>query len=377
VKNPLLNKESATTSGGTRRIPELDGLRGVAILLVLFYHYISLVPGERIPLLQSIFAMGWSGVDLFFVLSGFLIGGILLDERESQNYFKAFYGRRVFRIMPLYYVWIAIYFFIVVFLGNPETWRSVPIYALFLQNSVRINHGVLGTAWLGHLWSLSVEEQFYLVIPLAIRYLERHRLVPLLCLAIITAPVARVLFHIHLVAHPAAQYELTICRADALAMGVLLAVAWRNDKWRAKLCRYRNLTGGPILSLLLIAYLCLSIWQPSQYSLSMAAYGFTVIDSFFALLLLSMIATPGGVWAATCRWSFLIEMGRVSYCLYVIHQAVNVAVHETLLRATPRADSWRAILVTALAALVAYSLATLSWKFFEHPLIRRGHRYPY
>jgi peptidoglycan/LPS O-acetylase OafA/YrhL len=357
-------------------IPELDGLRGMAILFVLLYHYVSLVSGKRIPWLQGIFAMGWSGVDLFFVLSGFLIGGILLDVKESPNYFKTFYARRVFRIMPLYYLWIGIYFVIAGFVGNPETWHSVPIYVLFLQNSAKINHGVLGTAWLGHLWSLSVEEQFYLIIPLAIRFLERRRLVTLLFLVILTAPVTRVLLHLHLLAHPAAQYMLTACRADALAMGVLVAVAWRNEQWKAKICRYQTLVSGAIL-FPLGAFLYLSIWQPSQYSLAMAAWGFSVVDVFFAGTLTIALMTPSGYWAAVCRWSFLAELGRISYCLYVIHQVVNLVCHEILLHAPPRADSWRSAEVTALAALLAYGLATLSWKFFEHPLLSRGHAFTY
>lgn len=366
--------ESSTKSKRSRT-PELDGLRGLAILFVLLYHYVSLVPG-KMPLLQGIFAMCWSGVDLFFVLSGFLIGGILLDVKESPNYFKTFYVRRVFRIMPLYYIWIGIYFVIAVFVGNLETWRSVPIYVLFLQNSTKINHADLGTAWLGHLWSLSVEEQFYLIIPLAIRFLERRRLVLLLCLAVVTAPLARVLFHQHLTTHPAAQYILTICRADALAMGVLLAVVWKNELWKAKIYRCQRLMSGVVL-LLLGAVVYLSIWQPSQYSLTMAAWGFSALDALFVGLLAIALVVPGGAWAKVCRWSFLAEMGRISYCLYVIHQVVNMACHKILLHAVPRADSLRTAGVTTLAVLLAYGLATLSWKFFEHPLMRRGHVFTY
>ena len=366
----------STVQAKKSHIPELDGLRGMAIVSVLLYHYFSLIPGKHIPWLQGTFAMSWSGVDLFFVLSGFLIGGILLDARESPNYFKTFYGRRVFRIMPLYYVWIGIYFAIAAFLGNPETWRSVPIYILFLQNSTKINHGDLGTAWLSPLWSLAVEEQFYLVIPLAIRFLDRRRLVSVLCLAIVTAPVSRVLLHLHLRGHPAAQNMLTICRADALAMGVLLAVGWRNELWRARFYRYQSSISGVVL-LLLGAFLYLSIWQPSQYSLTMAAWGFSAVDAFFAGLLATALMVSGGTWAAVCRWSFLANVGRISYCLYVIHQVVNLACHEILLHALPQANSWRTVGVAALAALLAYGLATLSWKFFEHPLLRRGHAFKY
>jgi peptidoglycan/LPS O-acetylase OafA/YrhL len=247
---------------------------------------------------------------------------------------------------------------------------------LFLQNSVKINHGVLGTAWLGHLSSLSVEELFYLIIPLAIRFLERRWLVPLLCLVVISAPVTRVLLHLHLLTHPAAQYTLTICRADALAMSVLLALAWRNEGWKAKFRRNQTLIGAVTL-VLLGAFVYLSIWRPSQYSLTMAAWGSFAVDGFFAALLATAIMVRGGLWAAVYRLRFLAKMGLISYCLYVIHQVVNLACHEILLHAEPRADSLRTIGVTLLAALLAYGLAATSWIFLEHPLIRRGHRYSY
>lgn len=355
----------------TSRIPELDGIRGMAILFVLLYHYFSLTNGY-IPWVRSAFALGWAGVDLFFVLSGFLIGGILLDSKESANYFKTFYRRRVFRIMPLYYIWIAIYFGLALFVGNPETWRSVPIYLLFLQNSAKINHGNLGTAWLGHLWSLSVEEQFYLVIPLAIRFLKRRPLVLLLWTTVAVAPVSRILLHLHLTAHPAAQYMLTICRADALAMGVLLAVAWRSEKCKAKFCRYQGWIIGAVLVLLTTVFY-LAVWQPSQYSLTMALWGFSAVDAFFVGLVALALMQPGGLWALVCRSPFLIELGRISYCLYVVHQVINLGCHKILLHDIPRADSPRALGTTVLAAFLAYGVSTISWKFFEYPLIQRGH----
>ena len=101
------------------RIPELDGLRGMAILLVLVGHYFA-VPGTGAASLLNgyWFRLGWTGVDLFFVLSGFLIGGILLDVRDSPNYFKTFYARRFFRIIPLYYAWILLYIVLSVFARN-------------------------------------------------------------------------------------------------------------------------------------------------------------------------------------------------------------------------------------------------------------------
>jgi peptidoglycan/LPS O-acetylase OafA/YrhL len=138
----------SSSNGKQARIPELDGLRGFAILSVVSIHYFY-DPGAKLPRLlhyfQNLFALGWTGVDLFFVLSGFLIGGILLEARTSSNYFKTFYARRFFRIIPVYYLWI-VCFIVLVVVGGPfsqldtqsgqlpsinwEIW----VHFLFLQN---------------------------------------------------------------------------------------------------------------------------------------------------------------------------------------------------------------------------------------------------
>jgi peptidoglycan/LPS O-acetylase OafA/YrhL len=101
------------------------------------------------------------------------------------------------------------------------------------------------------------------------------------------------------------------------------------------------------------------------------------VDAFFACLLSIALMVPGGIWASVCRWSVLAELGRVSYCLYVIHAAVNLLCHIFLLHHSPRFLDWRSAGVTTLAALFSYGLASLSWTFFEHPLFKRGHAYQY
>jgi len=376
----------------TSRIPELDGIRGMAILFVLLYHFIylanieaSVAPSGLLAFVQRPFAMGWSGVDLFFVLSGFLIGGILLDARNSPRYFGTFYARRFYRIIPLYYLWIGVYFALVLgpfrsasglLSGNLETWKAVPVYFLFLQNSVKISHATFGIAWLGALWSLAIEEQFYLMMPLAVRFLPRRILVPLLGLTILGAPAVRVAVAHFIPAHPAAQYVLTVCRADALALGVLLAVGWRDERWKAAFLQYRQLIYSFNL-FLLIGVVYLALWKPSQYTHAMALWGFTCVDVFFASLICIAVMIPGGVLASVCRWRFLAELGRISYCLYVIHSAVNLLCHIILLHGLPRFIDWRSAAVSILAALLSYGFASLSWTFFEHPLLIRGHAYQY
>ena len=397
--NPSANEPAGSVIKDSRIIA-LDGLRGMAILAVLLFHYISdqgvwldavsgPANGTFLFHFQRLFTMGWAGVDLFFVLSGFLIGGILLDARMSPRYFGTFYARRFYRIIPLYYLWIGIYFLLILtplrdllqnlpesLSRNPEKWSIAPIYFVFLQNSVKIVHGNFGTAWLGQLWSLAIEEQFYLLMPLAVRFLPLRKLVPLLCLSIVGAPISRLVVSHLLPQHPAALYVLTPCRVDALAMGVILAVGWRRQEWKDRFLRHRRLA-FTIFSFLFAAVAFIAIWRPSQYSKAVGTWGFTCIDAFFACLLAIAVMFPNGIWATVCRWPFLLELGRVSYCLYVIHEAVNLFCHEFLLRASPRFMDWRSIGVTIFAAGLAYGLARLSWTWFEHPLLRRGHAYQY
>jgi peptidoglycan/LPS O-acetylase OafA/YrhL len=160
-----------------RRIPELDGLRGLAILLVVICHYVGDADHAGLGYwphhFLSALSVGWSGVDLFFVLSGFLIGGILLDSRNSSQYFKTFYVRRIHRILPIYYAWIAIYVLIVganIYLARGRSavtgqeLRVVPVYFFFLQNMI-YSPSPFQWKWFAVTWSLAVEEQFYLLAP--------------------------------------------------------------------------------------------------------------------------------------------------------------------------------------------------------------------
>ncbi|MEQ1474701.1 MAG: acyltransferase, partial [Candidatus Acidiferrum sp.] len=185
------------------RIAELDGLRGLAILLVILCHYVGNPDHSPLGFLPHRFLLaftaGWSGVDLFFVLSGFLIGGILLEARDSPNYFRTFYTRRVFRILPIYYLWTMLFAFVVIvgvtfFAGRLATSRHellrVPVQLLFLQN-IFIGMPKFPWMWFGVTWSLAIEEQFYLVAPPFIRILSRRQLATALTASIIMAPMLR------------------------------------------------------------------------------------------------------------------------------------------------------------------------------------------
>lgn len=371
------------------RIPELDGLRGIAIALVVLYHYVYMAPAADSTVsftkLRSLFCIGWSGVDLFFVLSGFLIGGILLDARESPRYFKTFYARRFFRIIPLYYLWITLYFVFTLtglrallqpYLEIRERWISIPTYYFFLQNLTKNLHSPFGTAWLGHLWSLAVEEQFYLFMPLAIRFLPRKKLLPVLIATVPGATIARIVVFKALSTSHAIQYQLTPCRADALAMGVLLAVFWRDEPWKKWLVRHRAWLFRLIFFLLCVAA-CLVYFQPSPYSFAMTAWGLSSLDLLFSCLLMIVLLFPETLFGSFCRSRLLRELGRVSYCVYIVHEAVHLICHRFLFHQALRITVWQSAALAVLSAFVSYGIAWVSWKCFENPLLRRGHAFQY
>ena len=156
------------------RVKELDGLRALAILLVVAWHYLGAGDGpSSIP--WRVFIVGRTGVDLFFVLSGYLITHILLANRQSPNFFSAFYGRRSFRILPIYFVMVFIYLIgrqlsgsAPILFGGTLPWWS---YVIGLQNIWMTIQQTYGAAWLAGTWSLAVEEQFYLIFPLVVYFL--------------------------------------------------------------------------------------------------------------------------------------------------------------------------------------------------------------
>lgn len=373
------------------RIPELDGLRGVAILLVIFYHYTNgnpLALHDGLPFyVQRAAGAGWTGVDLFFVLSGFLIGGILIGARGSATYFRTFYIRRFFRIIPIYYVWIGLYIALAAVAGaavqaRSFSGKSLPhgfaVYAhlFFLQNVLPEISSAPGSwgAWFSHLWSLAVEEQFYLITPLLVALLPVRRL-PIVLLAIVCcAPILRTA----LIIHPG-RIDITRimpARADALALGILAAIAWRSTtarRWLAK-----NIRGLYAATAVLFGGYGLMCWYaPGSGSLPIATLGFTGIGLFYTMVLW-IVLTQSQTWlAGFMRMAWLREIGRVSYCMYVIHLVVALFLYATLLRERPEIVMLRGAGIAVLAAGATYLVARLSWLFFEGPLVRVGHSFKY
>jgi peptidoglycan/LPS O-acetylase OafA/YrhL len=381
------------------RIPELDGLRGAAIFFVILWHYFYFFPAndhQSSGILRNLYisfekciALGWSGVDLFFVLSGFLIGGILLDAKESPSYFKTFYARRFFRIIPIYFLWIFCYVALRAFSGpvilggapgpeGPSSWGRIFAHFFFVQNLGFIAYSGVAAAWFVSTWSLAVEEQFYLIAPLVVRFVSRRRLMGVLIAVVLFAPVFRMYIHYHF--HAATNldptYILMPCRADALALGMLAALGWRKPAFRGWLCGHAGAVYS-LFALLLAGVLLLSRYSPDQHDLTMVSFGYTWMALFYLSALLLALSRPTGPVASLTRMRWLRELGTISYCMYLIHQAVILFLQTLLQPPAPGTGNWKSLTAAVLAAVVTYGLARASWMYFEGPLQRRGHAYKY
>jgi peptidoglycan/LPS O-acetylase OafA/YrhL len=202
-------------------------------------------------------------------------------------------------------------------------------------------------------------------------------LVMSLIFTILGAPVARILvFKFIVPTHGAAPYVLTVCRADALAIGVLLAVGWRDKQWKPWMLRHlRGVYGA--LGLLSLGIFYLMVAGKSQYSYAMTVWGYSCIDTFFAGLLILALMAPGGIWAGICTWRPLIEIGGISYCIYIIHAAVDAVCHSALSSSPNGISTLSSFVATVIAAGITWLLAKISWRYLESPMIRLGHRYVY
>ncbi len=367
-------------------IPALDGLRGIAIILVMLHHFTYYRPTAGIDAqIAGVLFFGWAGVDLFFVLSGFLITGILLDTRDSKRYFTTFYARRTLRIFPLYYL---VLFFALIVLPNFPALHTVlagPIelppqlpYWLYLTNISIAERGWVH-GWLDVAWSLAIEEHFYLVWPLVI-WLCPPRVVGVLCAVILVAePLARI--YARAIDYPSLWiYVLTWYRVDGLALGALLALAQRRgllpalDRW-VPLVVIAGVAG-------IIACTILGghTWW---WNRRMQQYGYSLIAITAGAMLVSAISRPAdGLWPRMLSAGWLRAFGKYSYALYLLHLPVMRAVHEYVFNPeeyeTLGIGPWIAqVLFYGAATVPAFALAWLSWRLFEAPILRLKARFSY
>jgi peptidoglycan/LPS O-acetylase OafA/YrhL len=304
----------------SQRSPALNAVRGIAITSVMLAHSFP----DTFP------RGGLVGVDMFFVLSGYLIGGNLIDRKGQPSYFTDFYRRRAFRILPLYLLLLAL---APLPLSQP-LWH----YFTFSQN--------VWWAWTGNMsgwdsltWSLAVEEQFYAVAPILVALMPLSRLPPVLLGLAALAPVCRAM-----ASNATATYVLMPCRMDALFAGML--VAWIVRFWRPR--------PGVVLAAVLASgagFVCTVGTAASRSSVQLWGAGYTVEAAFFACMLLAMVLQG---WRGTRVLGWL---GVRAYGLYLTH---------TLMIA------WTGSAVLGVG--VSLAMSAIAWRWIEEPLIRFGRK---
>lgn len=382
----------SSLSYSSRRVPQLDGIRGIAILLVLFWHYVSSVinPQSSVltALLQPITSLTWSGVDLFFVLSGFLIGGILLDNRNAANYFRVFYTRRVCRIFPLYSVWL--FLFIALPLAFPNLLTDPPLkglfhgplpiwsYATFTQNIGMARTSEFGATWLGITWSLSIEEQFYLAVPLLIRVVSARKL-PYVLLTLIFVTIMTRLLIICLPPHSSfSNYVLLPSRADALLLGVFCAFLVR-ERNVIHYLRTQTKILYAAFGVLFLGVLVLTAAAPSAaiFEFAMSSGGYTWLALFYSVFLLIAVTEIRGPFKSLTMNSQLRWLGGMAYGVYLIHQAINSLTFGLILGRQPELDGVPDLLVTLVSLVATLLVAGLSFHFFERSFTSWGQKLTY
>jgi peptidoglycan/LPS O-acetylase OafA/YrhL len=344
-------------------IPALDGLRGIAVLLVLAVHTDQ--PHMFKPLLRD----GWVGVDLFFVLSGFLITRILLKSRTSTHYFRNFYARRILRIWPVYFAMLLFVFACErygILRVQVTTWCWM-FLATFTQNFYVAHNGWDAIPdWLGPTWSLGIEEQFYLIWPLLVRKLSLPAIKKLCLCAILFTPLVRgiVSFYFHGNDGP---MLLTHCRFDSLCFGTLLAVSCSSGDFQySKFIRKLALPAAAL-------FIVLERWS-SQVVFE--TLGFSLLAVCFAATVTLCLSPSARLLPRFVNSLFTLAplrfVGKISYCLYMIHTAAFAiaASHpaQRILVYIPGYDNtgWSQL---AINWLFAFAVSTASWYMYESPIL--------
>jgi peptidoglycan/LPS O-acetylase OafA/YrhL len=369
-------KERAIYRGDIR---ELDGLRGIAILLVMVHHF---WPGGDTPIGRygELGHLGWMGVDLFFVISGFLICGILLDTVGSPGYFKNFYARRSLRIFPLYYAFL-IFVFIVVpaaqsgagyfakaFIRESGNLLWYFLYAGNIREAITNQHPAY---FLAPLWSLSIEEQFYISFPFIIAATGKEKLWKLLCGLILFAPLFRSFAVLVIPSLSRMPYLATFSRVDVISLGCLIALGFRTGRITITVRRFVPFLAAALILAMVILF---HFGGLDRRSIMCKIGGYSLTAFMFGSIVLTAVLFRGTASMAFLRWKPLTSVGKICYGSYLLHRPTEVFLLKAMQRAglpTPDEAIWL-LLLKILATLV---VASLSWWLFESRILRLKERF--
>ena len=357
-------------------ILELDAIRAIGIFIVLVNHS---WPREVSNVIFRFGEMGWIAMDAFFVLSGFLITGILLDTRSRPDYFRNYYTRRSLRIFPLYYLVLAAIIVMALLSRGRKRQRIfqsrsyLGLAGLVCRLSRKLQNGCPGdrppVLALAPLWSLQVEEQFYLLFPFAIRWMRREHLSRMLWCMVILSPLFRVAFYLWNPSNTAPQYVLLPCHMEGLALGALIAIRFRSGPW--------NISKGRLTAytIALLAITCIAPILASPRKLDIGWYstfnrlaGYSLSSFACAGLVLWLIRFRGSRYTRALRIAPIQYIARISYGMYLLHELAARCMRWLGSRTGyfPPEGLLRFFAIVTLSIL----FASISWYFFEGPLVR-------
>jgi peptidoglycan/LPS O-acetylase OafA/YrhL len=366
----------------------LDGLRGIAILLVVASHFVSnlrLTADGAAWVLIALAHAGWAGVDLFFVLSGFLITGILVDARGSKSYFKAFYARRALRILPAYYGFLLVIFVLLPLLNlgagdnymlarENQGWYWLHLTNIMMTLGELPGHGPYPNTLF---WSLAVEEQFYFIWPVIVAVCSTNTLRKVCIAGIVGCILLRIIGGLTGVSGLALAV-LPVTRGDTLFVGGLLAIEYRRGGLGryARMAKFAALIAVALLAVLMAVYGQLDYMDPG-----------TVMFGSIGVMMLGASAVVAGISSTasrltrTLRSRFLGFFGRYSYAIYIVHTAVLAGLnYYRPFALLPRVGGFAFPAQTAWAFVyvgLSTGIAMLSWHLVEKHFLRLKRFFPY
>ena len=355
------------------KVVEIEGLRGIAILLVTMHHFWPESSGFY-EFFSPLVHLGWIGVDLFFVLSGFLIGGILLDTKQNSNYFKNFYIRRFLRIFPLYYLFVISLFIIVPFgqsllhgiaYGQTEFIKESgsPLwYLLFLGNIREAITGVEPAYFLAPLWSISIEEQFYLLSPLLIYKATDRQLKIVLAVLICLSPLFRLTMFEYFPDNERMQYLATISRFDNLSAGLVLAMLVRSNYFVSK-----KLISSALIVLSIAMAVIFSFDGFNRFTFFCRVFGYSMLALYFFTFVLWTIQNRGLAITALLRNKVLVYLGGLCYGLYLLQRPAEILLLKSISIIGFDLELYPTLSLI-LKTLFAILISQIVWTTFEKPI---------
>ncbi len=354
IQAPRANADAAVMGG---RVLELDALRGLACMVIVFHHF-----------KPHLLPFGWAAVDLFFILSGYLITAIIIRHAGEKRFLLNFYVRRGLRIWPVYYLTVLTIAAAAPWLPRYYNFDGLP-YLLTYTQEFGLHWGSrvpIFSEYTAHMWSLAIEEQYYLIWPALICLVGRRGVVPLALAVVVAAVWAR---------SSGMYWRILLTRADGLALGAILAALFASrEAIRSHWAVPRVLTILGLASLGYLTVLIASGGMPRPEAPPWPGLSMLVINILGASIIGLVVYHRGKPGLRVLRRPRLVWVGQLSYGIYVYHY-ILMLMSDDIAQALGKGGRpfWRETLTVA----VIFGLAALSWRFVELPLLRLKDRFEY